>query len=32
MTLILKFDLDMIMMYLYAKNEVSMSRGTEVIG
>ena len=31
MTLILKLDLDMIKMYLHAKNEVSMSRGTEVI-
>ena len=31
MTLILKVDLDMVKMYLYTKNEVSMSRGSKVI-
>ena len=31
MTLILKLDLDMVKMYLYAKNEVSMPRGSKVI-
>ena len=31
MTLMLKFDLDMVQMYLYTKNEVSMSRGSKVI-
>ena len=30
-TLILKLDLDMVKMYLHAKNEVSMSRGSKVI-
>ena len=30
-TLILKLDLDMIKIYLHAKNEVSMSRGSKVI-
>ena len=32
MTLIPKFDLDMVMMYLHTKNEVSMSKGSKVIG
>ena len=31
MTLILKFDLDMVKMYQHTKNEVSMSRGSKVI-
>ena len=31
MTLKLKFDLDIVKMYLYTKNEVSMSRGSKVI-
>ena len=31
MTLILKLDLDMVKMYLYTKNEVSMWRGWKVI-
>ena len=31
MTLILKFDLDIVKMYLHTKNEVSMSRGSKVI-
>ena len=31
MTLILKLDLDMVKMYLYTKNEISMSRGSKVI-
>ena len=31
MTLILKLDLDMVKMYLYTKNEVSMLRGSKVI-
>ena len=31
MTLILKLDLDMVKMYLYTKDEVSMSRGSKVI-
>ena len=31
MTLILKFDLDMVKMYLHVKNEVSMLRGSKVI-
>ena len=31
MTLILKLDLDMVKMYLHAKNEVFMSRGSKVI-
>ena len=31
MTLILKVDLNMVKMYLYTKNEVSMSRGSKVI-
>ena len=31
MTLILKLNLDMVQMYLHAKNEVSMSRGSKVI-
>ena len=31
MTLILKLDLDMVRMYLHAKNEVSMPRGSKVI-
>ena len=31
MTLILKFDLDMVKMYLHTKNEVSMLRGSKVI-
>ena len=31
MTLILKLDLDMVKMYLHAKNEVSMSSGSKVI-
>ena len=31
MTLMLKFDLDMIKMYLYTKNEVSMWSGSKVI-
>ena len=30
MTLILKFGLDMVKMYLHTKNEVSMSRGSKV--
>ena len=30
MTLILKLDLDMVKMYLYTNNEVSMGRGSEV--
>ena len=31
MTLILKFDLDMVKMDLHTKNKVSMSRGSKVI-
>ena len=31
MTLILKFDLDMVKMYHHTKNEVSMSTGSKVI-
>ena len=31
MTLILKFDLDMVKMYYHTKNEVSMSRHSKVI-
>ena len=31
MTFILKLDLDMVKMYLHAKNEVSMSNGSKVI-
>ena len=31
MTLILKFDLDIVKMYLHTKNEVSMLRGSKVI-
>ena len=31
MTLILKLDLDMVKMYLYTKNKVSMQRGSKVI-
>ena len=31
MTLILKFDLDMVKMYHHTKNEVSMSRHSKVI-
>ena len=31
MTLILKFDLGMVKMYLHTKNEVSMSSGSKVI-
>ena len=31
MILILKLDLDMVKMYLHAKNEVSMSSGSKVI-
>ena len=31
MTLILELDLDMVEMYLYTKNEVSMLRGSKVI-
>ena len=31
MTLIVKFDLDIIKMYLHTKNEISMSRGSKVI-
>ena len=31
MTLILKLYLDMVMMYLHTKNEVSMSSGSKVI-
>ena len=31
MTSILKLDLDVVKMYLYAKNEVSVSRGSKVI-
>ena len=30
MTLIFKLDLDMVKMYLHAKNEVSMLRGSKV--
>ena len=31
MTLILKLDLDMVELYLYTKNEVSMSRDSNII-